>query len=493
MVGGVGSGKMTQQPGIEITFLGAAGEVTGSCFRVDAGGASFLVDCGMFQGNRDADEKNAAALDFAVRGLDFVVLTHAHIDHSGLLPRLAARGFTGPVYATPATIDLLGVMLPDSAHIQEMESARSRGADSRPRAGQSRSRDRERGREDPGEQPLYTVADAERSLLLLRPVAYDTAFEPCNSIRFRFRDAGHILGSAIVELWAEARGGTRKLVFSGDLGQPGRPVMRDPTPIAEADVLIVESTYGNRLHKTLATTYDELAQVLATTLPRGNVIIPAFAVGRTQEVLYVLADLVRRERAPALTIFVDSPLATRATEITAKYAAVLDRESQDLTRWLMANKQRVRVRFTETPQDSMAINSVTSGAVIVAASGMCEGGRIRHHLRHNLPRDECAIVFTGFQAAGTLGRQIVDGATRVRLFREDVPVRASVHTIGGLSAHADQGALLGWLSAFRAPPARTFVVHGEQETAAGFAALIGERLAWRAVEVPRRGDRARIA
>ena len=484
---------MAQRRGIEVTFLGAAGEVTGSCFRIEAGDTIFLVDCGMFQGGRDADEKNATALDFEVGELDFVVVTHAHIDHSGLLPRLAARGFQGPVYATPATIDLLGVMLPDSAHIQERESTRPRGADFRHRAGQSRVRDHDEAGSDRGEQPLYTVADAERSLQRLTAVAYDKVFEPAKSIRFRFRDAGHILGSAIVELWADADGGTRKLVFSGDLGQPGRPMMNDPTPVPDADVVIVESTYGNRLHKSLATTYDELAHVLATTLPRGNVIIPAFAVGRTQEVLHVLADLVRRGRAPGLTIFVDSPLATRATEITAKYAAVLDRESRDLTRWLVANKDLVRVRFTETPQDSMAINSVRCGAVIVAASGMCEGGRIRHHLRHNLPRDECAIVFTGFQAAGTLGRQIVDGATRVHLFRDDVPVRASVHTIGGLSAHGDQGALLGWLSAFRAPPTRAFVVHGEQATAAGFAGLIRERLSWPSVEVPQRGDRIRVA
>jgi metallo-beta-lactamase family protein len=282
-------------------------------------------------------------------------------------------------------------------------------------------------------------------------------------------------------------------VFSGDLGQPGRPVMDDPTPIADADVVIVESTYGNRLHKSLATTYDEFAQVLAATLPRGNVVIPAFAVGRTQEVLHVLADLVRQGRAPALNIFVDSPLATRATEITAKYAAILDRESRDLAGWVARNKDKVRILFTETPQDSMAINNVTRGAVIVAASGMCEGGRIRHHLRHNLPREECAIVFTGFQAPGTMGREIVDGATRVRLFRDDVPVRASVHTIGGLSAHCDQGALVAWLSAFSPPPARAFVVHGERATAIGFADLVRERLRWPSVEVPQRGDCVRIA
>jgi metallo-beta-lactamase family protein len=483
-------------PGLALAFLGAAGEVTGSCFRVDAGRTRFLVDCGMFQGGRDADEKNAAALGFDVGALDFVVVTHAHIDHSGLLPRLAALGFTGPVYATPATIDLLGVMLPDSAHIQEKEAewqrerARERG--NRDNVDAAR-RGRRNGSGNGPTQPLYTVADAEAALALLRPVAYGVVFEPVAGVRFRFRDAGHILGSAIAEVWVEAAGTWRKLVFSGDLGQPGRPVMDDPTKIPDADVLVVESTYGNRLHKSLPTTYDELAQVLAQTLPRGNVVIPAFAVGRTQEVLHVLADLVRRRRVPDLTIFVDSPLATRATEIHAKYAPVLDRESRDLAQWQAQHRDRVRVLFTETPQDSMAINNITQGAVIVAASGMCEGGRIRHHLRHNLPRAGSAVVITGFQAGGTLGRQLVDGAAHVRLFGADVPVRAAIHTIGGLSAHGDQAALLGWLAGFAAAPSRVFVVHGEQETATGFADLIRSRLAWPAVEVPRRGERVRLA
>jgi metallo-beta-lactamase family protein len=315
---------------------------------------------------------------------------------------------------------------------------------------------------------------------------------PRPGVRICLRDSGHILGSAIAEAWVAAGGSERKLVFSGDLGQPGRPILADPTPIAEADVLVVESTYGDRLHRSLASTYDELSAVLTTTLRRGNVLIPSFAVGRTQEVLHVLADLVRTGRAPDLSIFVDSPLATRATEITAKYASVLDRESRDVGAWLARHRERVQIRFTETPQDSMAINSITAGAVIVAASGMCEGGRIRHHLRRNLPRAESAIVFTGFQAGGTLGRQIVDGASHVRLFREDVPVRASVHTIGGLSAHGDQGALLGWLAGFRRAPQRTCVVHGELGTALGFADLVHARFGWPEVGVPRQGDCIRI-
>jgi metallo-beta-lactamase family protein len=471
----------------ELTFLGAAAEVTGSSFLIAANRTRFLVDCGLFQGGRDADDKNEAALDFDAGALAFVIVTHAHIDHSGLLPRLAARGFKGPVYATPPTVDLLGVMLPDSAHIQELDAewARER-ADRDQRSGRGRTAGAGLA------EPLYTVADAERCLRLLRSVEYGATTEPAPGIRFCFRDAGHILGSAIVELWLEQPGGTKKIVFSGDLGQPGRPVLPDPTSIPDADVLVVESTYGDRLHKTLATTYDEIAEVLATTLPRGNVVVPAFAVGRTQEILHVLTDLVRRGRSPDLTIFVDSPLATRATEITARYAAMLDRETRDLVQWQSQHRDRVRVMFTETPQESMAINTVTRGAVIIAASGMCEGGRIRHHLRHNLGRDECAVVFTGFQAGGTLGRQIVDGATRVRLFGAEIPVRAMVHTIGGLSAHGDQAALLQWLAAFRAPPAATYVVHGERETATGFAQLVRERLGFPAVTVPERGARCRV-
>ena len=471
---------------VTLGFLGAAGEVTGSCFRVDCAQGRFLVDCGMFQGGRAADDSNRAALDFDVRALDFVVLTHAHIDHSGLLPRLVALGFRGPIHATAATADLAAVMLPDSAHIQQKEYEWARAH--RDRAG-GRDRRRDAGFAATGDDaPLYTLDDAEDCLRRFRSVPYDHETPLAPGIVLRLRNAGHILGSAIAEVWIGNDGARRKLVFSGDLGQPNRPVLPDPTSVADTDALVVESTYGNRLHKSLATTYDEIAAVLTRTLPRGNVLIPAFAVGRTQEVLHVLADLVRQGRAPALNVFVDSPLAARATAITAKYAATLDRDTRDLAGWLAAHRDRVRITFTETPQDSMAINALRSGAVIVAASGMCEAGRIKHHLRHNLPREECAIVFTGFQAAGTLGRQLVDGASRVRLFREEVPVRASRHTIGGLSAHADQAALLGWLQGFRRPPTRCYVVHGEQSVATGFAELVRDRLQWPAVHVPVRGD-----
>ena len=434
---------------MKLRFLGAAGEVTGSCFLVDTGELRFLVDCGMFQGGRAAGERNRR-FAFDPRGLAFVLLTHAHIDHSGLLPRLVSHGFTGAIYATQATCDLAGVMLPDSAHLQEKEA------------------------EWRGEAPLYTVAEAQRALTHFVPVSYGEEVQPQSAVRCCFRDAGHILGSAIVEVFA----GGRKLVFSGDLGQPGRPIVADPTPIADADVLLVESTYGNRDHKSLAQTLDEFAFALNDTLAsrKGNVVIPSFAVGRTQELLYFIARLQDEKRLPAMNVFVDSPMALAATRITAKYAPLPDVHS---------------VRFTEDLAESKKINSIRSGAVIVSASGMCDGGRIRHHLRWNIDRPECALVFVGFQAAGTLGRRIVDGAKSVRLFGEQYAVRAKVFTVGGLSAHADRSALLAWLARFRRPPRQTWVVHGEPLSANALRDAIEAKRGWKAA-VPSAGQEADV-
>lgn len=424
---------------MRLRFLGAAGEVTGSCFLVETGETRFLIECGMFQGGRAADAKNRR-FAFDPRAIDFVLLSHAHIDHSGLLPRLVAAGFRGAVYCTEATRELCEVMLRDSAYLQEKE-AEWRGA-----------------------PPLYTVAEAEASLRHFVHQPYDSDAQPHASVRVRFRDAGHILGSAILEIWVQGR----KLVFSGDLGQPARPIVADPTPIAEADVLLVESTYGNRDHKTLVQTLDEFAYALNDTLAsrKGNVVIPSFAVGRTQEVLAHMAELQQARRLPErMNVYVDSPMALAATRITLKYAPMAAPE---------------RVRFTEDLAESKKINDVRSGAVILSASGMCEGGRIRHHLRWNVSRPECAIVFVGFQAAGTLGRRIVDGARTIRLFGEPTAVRAKVFTIGGLSAHADQSALLGWLAHFRRPPGATWIVHGEPLAANGLKDAAAQRLGWRA-------------
>jgi len=433
---------------------------------VRGGERAFLVDCGMFQGGADADRKNRARFAFDPAHIDFVLLTHAHIDHTGLLPRLVERGFKGPVYATAATCELLGVMLPDAAHVQERESA-----------------------------PLYSLAQAQACLRLLQAIDYERSIDLGGGMRCRFRDAGHILGSAIIELRSRDNGAVRKTVFSGDLGQPGRPIVNDPRCVTEADALMVESTYGNRLHKSLAATEDELAALLNDTLARrrGNIVIPAFAVGRTQELLHLLATLVRSSRVrEPFAVYVDSPLATQATRVILKHRDDVDVETRELIAWGRKNRDSaIQVRFTESLEESKRLKDVKHGAVIISASGMCDAGRIKYHLLHNLPRAESTIVFTGFQAAGTLGRRLVDGARTVRLFGDEIPVRARIATLGGLSAHADQEALLGWLRNFRQPPAHTFVVHGEILAAEAFAQRIRADLGWQ-VSVPHAGDAADV-
>ena len=321
-------------------------------------------------------------------------------------------------------------------------------------------------------------------------MAYGEDLQAHTSVRCRFQDAGHILGSAIVEVWVGAAGHTRKIVFSGDLGQPGRPIVRDPTAVAAADVLVVESTYGNRLHRPLQETVDELVVVIEDTLRRrqGNIIIPAFALGRTQELLHLLVDLCRQRKLPRLQVFVDSPMADKVTEITWRHKEFLDDETRALLSLRQSHPEWLDLRFTRSVDESIALNRIKAGAIIVAASGMCDGGRIKHHLRHHLGRPECAVVIIGYQAAGTLGRRLVDGDKHVRIFGEEVTVRAGIHTLGGLSAHADQAALLAWLEGFAEAPSRTFVVHGEAQTACGFADLVADRYGW-SVEAPAPGTR----
>jgi len=466
---------------MRLGFLGAAGEVTGSCTLVEAGDVRFMVDCGMFQGGPEARQKNQRALNvgFDVRQLDFVLLTHAHIDHSGLLPRLATLGFRGPIYATPATIALLEVLLPDSAHIQEKESE-----------WQLRHR-RRRGQGERGIQPpLYTVAQALASLKLLQPICYGRPQKLAKNVSVTFRDAGHILGSASLEVVVEGEGRPRRLVFSGDLGMPGRAVLCDPSPPpAEADVLLIESTYGDRLHRSLPETEEEIVGAIERTRAAGgNLIIPAFAVGRTQEIIYMLADLVRRKRVSSLKVYVDSPMANAATRITLDNPELLDPETRELIAWQRSHSDRMNIEFVADVERSKSLNDIRSGAVILSASGMCEAGRIKYHLRENLPRSECSILIAGFQAAGTLGRRLVDGARLVRIFGQTVPVRARIYTVGGLSAHADQAALLGWLRGFHHPPGKTFVVHGEAGSSANFRRAIEEQLGWSNVYQPAPGE-----
>ena len=454
---------------MKLTFLGGVQGVTGSCHHVETVHTQFLLDCGMFQGGREADGKNHEPFAFKPREIEFVLLTHAHIDHSGLLPRLVAEGFAGPIYATAATGDLLQVMLLDSAHIQEKEAEWRKT---------SRTRD---------SKPVYTVRDAERALRQLHVVAYGEELRPHPTLRCIYRDAGHILGSAIIEAWITEGAQVVKGVFSGDIGQPARPLVRDPTPIFEADFLLVESTYGNRLHRSMDETLKELEHAITDTLTRkkGNVIVPAFAVGRAQEMLYLLADLHRKGRLPPMKIYVDSPLAMQATEITLRHMAILDPDTAEVMNWAKKHHSGMQVNFVQDVEESMALHDIKHGAIIISASGMCDAGRIKHHLRYNLGRKECTILITGFQAAGTLGRRIVDGEKAVRIFGVPVPVRADIYTIGGLSAHADQGALLGWLAHFKRAPAHTFVVHGEPETAELFAGVVRDKLHWHNVVVPK--------
>ena len=455
---------------MRIQFLGAAREVTGSCYLIEAGGARFLVDCGLFQGGREAAPRNRAFPGFDVDSLDFALITHAHLDHCGLLPVLNRHAPRLPVYCTRPTADLLPVMLQDSAHIQ--------------------LRDHEhKGRWRDSPPPLYTPLEVERAMRQVSGVPYGVDFLPHPDVTVRFLDAGHILGSAIADIRVRDDGKVRRLVCSGDLGQPARPIVNDPETVNSADVLLVESTYGNRQHKSLEDTLRELLTAIDETLfkHKGNLIVPSFALGRTQEFLYLLQALCEQGELPKLNVFVDSPLARRATDVTLAHHEALDPMAQRFAAALRAGRLAYRLRFTQTPAESIAINKIRSGAIIVAASGMCEAGRIRHHLRHALPREECGILFTGFQASGTLGRRIVEGAKSVRLFGEVIPVRAQVYTLGGLSAHADQAALLSWLDAIRRPPQQTFVVHGEESTALAFATLLSEKRGWRAT-VPARGE-----
>ena len=466
---------------MRLSFLGAAGEVTGSCTLVETGNTRFLVDCGMFQGGPEARSKNLRALDFGfnAREIDFVLLTHAHIDHSGLLPRLAVLGFRGPVYATPATIALLEVLLPDSAHIQEKESE-----------WQLRNRNR-RGKGERGvTPPLYTVTQALATLKQLQPVSYHETISPADSVNVCFHDAGHILGSAWLEVTVSGEGRPRKLVFSGDLGMHDRPVLYDPEKVVpEADLLLIESTYGDRLHRSFRETEDEIVDAFARTqATHGNLIIPAFAVGRTQEIIYMLADLARRKRISPIKVYVDSPMASAATRITLDHPGLIDPETRELIAWQQKHPEKMKLEFVADVERSKALNEIRSGAVIISASGMCEAGRIKYHLRENLPRSECSILIAGFQAAGTLGRRLVDGALLVRIFGETVPVRARIYTVGGLSAHADQAALLDWLRGFHKAPGHTFVVHGEATASANFAQAIQERLGWQEVALPRQGE-----
>jgi metallo-beta-lactamase family protein len=436
--------------------------VTGSATLLEQGSLKWLVDCGMFQGGKELEKRNWKIQPYRAKDLSFILLTHAHIDHSGLIPKLVKEGFRGKVICTKATRDLCEVMLQDSGRIQEMEAEWQNRKGKRAGKGEA--------------VPLYTAEDAEESLQCFQPVSYGEIVQLTKGVKACFQDAGHILGSAIIEIWIREGGEEKKIVFSGDLGNFDQPIVRDPSIIEEGDVLWLESTYGDRLHKSREETVQELLKIVQEAIShRAKVVIPAFAVERTQDIIYTLGQSMRDGRLPTIPVYIDSPLAISATEIFKKNSDCFDRETQ---RILLGGENPLEIPgilYTRTTEESKAINEDPRPGIIVSASGMCDSGRIRHHLKHHLWREESHIVIIGYQAEGTLGRRIVDGAKTVRLFGEEIAVKAHIHTLGGFSAHADQKGLLAWISHLRNPRLEVLINHGEEKISTELSQLVSER------------------
>jgi len=448
---------------LKITFVGATRMVTGSCFYIQSNDTHLLVDCGFFQGSKEDEKRNEEPFPFNPADIQYLLLTHAHLDHSGLIPRLVKKGFRGKILTTKATVELCNMMLLDSAHIQERDAEWENKK--RMRAGR------------PLIQPLYTTDETTNSLAYFQGTAYNETVSLANNLKVRFQDAGHILGSAILELWIKEGAEEKKLVFSGDLGQKDLPIVKNPTSIEEGDYVFVESTYGNRMHKDIGKTTEEFCMAVTESMKNGgNVVIPAFAVGRTQNVLYILNQLSKEGKLKHFRAFVDSPMAVQATAITLNHPECFDEETREIVKGAKFSDSSLSLKFSESVEDSMAINKIKHGAIIISASGMCNAGRIRHHLKHNLWRSECSIIFVGYQAHGTLGRIIIEGAKEVKLLGDDIAVKAKIYTIGGFSAHADQQGLLEWLGAFKKKPRRVFVMHGEEDTALKFAETVKTQL-----------------
>jgi metallo-beta-lactamase family protein len=447
---------------VRVTCLGGAGAVTGSSYLVESpGGKKVLVDCGMFQGGRQMESRNWGDWGFDPKAVDTLFLTHAHIDHSGRIPKLVKDGFQGRIITSPPTAELCRIMLLDSAHIQEMDAE---------------WQNRKNKRQNRGEiQPLYTTSDAEKSLEYFEPVERDRIITVDSGLTARLRNAGHILGSCILELWVGEGEDKIKVVFSGDLGKKDQLIVRDPHEIFAADYLFVESTYGNRFHRSFEESKEELLEAIRYAHGNGEkVMIPAFAVERTQEIIYILAEFERAGLLPDMPVYLDSPLAIKATEIFRKNKAYYDDEAGAIVDKGLDPFSMPNLKFTQSTQESIRINEQSGPAIIIAGNGMCTAGRIKHHLKHNLWRPGASLVIVGFQARGTTGRRIVDGEKRVRIFRENVAVRARVFTIGGFSAHADQGDLVGWIGNFVESGPRVFVVHGEAAASEALAAKIRE-------------------
>lgn len=448
---------------IQVQFFGAAGEVTGSCHLVQLGEQRILLDCGLIQGDRKAEARNREPFPFDPKSIDAVVLSHAHIDHSGRIPLLIKSGYRGPIYTHRATADLCRTMLRDAGSLSEKDA-------------EWENRKRER-KGLPLVKPLFTMQDAEAAMEHFNILDYGQQQNILPGVTLCLSDAGHILGSAIVELWLKEKDQQRKLVFSGDLGRSGMPILADPTPIRAADLVLMESTYGDRLHRTWEETLIELQGIFNDTLAngKGNILIPAFAVGRTQEILYLFAKHYKEWGLDRWHIFLDSPMAIEATDAYARNSELFDDESLKLWRHHQERSLLPNLHFTRTAEESMQINRLRAGAIIIAGSGMCNGGRIKHHLKHNVWRKECHVIITGYQAYGTLGRAIVDGVEHIRLWGETVRVAAKIHTIGGLSAHADQNGLVKWYSQFENHPP-VVLVHGEAPASTGLAMRLRNEL-----------------
>lgn len=460
-----------------LTFLGATGQVTGSCYLLETESSRILLDCGLFQGSKETEKQNKADFPFDPAGIDAVVLSHAHLDHCGRLPMLVKGGFKGSVFLTEASFPLLELMLMDAAHLQlrdtEWENKR------RERAGK------------PPLEPLFTEADVNALLELRQPIAYDVETKIFPELSVSFHEAGHILGSSIVRLRINDKDKSKTLVFSGDLGNLNSPLMRDPTVLTQADVLLLESTYGDRDHKPLENTLDELREALAEAAESGgNVIIPAFAVGRTQDLIYWLGKIQRQGGLPQQQIYLDSPMAIRASNIYADNVHLFNIDDPEFTKtapdgwqaWLPG------LIYSQTAEESMAVNRIAGGVIIIAGSGMCTGGRIRHHLKYNLWRHNAHIIIAGFQAEGTLGRAIVDGKkSSLKILGAEVNVAAKVHTLGALSAHADQSQLLQWAGHFKEPKPRLYLIHGEKAAALSLQTCF-KRAGWN-TNIPRVGER----
>ncbi len=451
-----------------LTFYGATEIVTGSAYLLETGGRKILLECGLVQGSRDQEAANEQTFPFEPGKLDAVVLSHAHLDHSGRLPKLVADGFNGPIYMTQPTSELLEIMLKDAAFLEQRDTEWENKR--RSRAGQ------------PEIEPLFTLQDVEAALSLCEGVDYASRQQIADGIEFCFQDAGHILGSAIVEIFIREKGAQRKLVFSGDLGNSNAALLRDPVTIHEADVLLLESTYGDRNHRPMDETLEEFEAIITeASQDDGNILIPAFAVGRTQEVIFHLGELYQQGKLKQQAVYLDSPMAIATTEVYHRYQDIFNREDKAQLRHSRAGSLHTFLpvlRYSSSTEESMALNRIKGGAIIIAGSGMCTGGRIRHHLKHNLWRRNAHVVIVGFQARGTPGRALVDGATMFRLGGDEIAVKAKIHTLGGFSAHASQSQLIDWVEGFKRKP-EIYLVHGEPEA----KGVLGEKLSERGCKV----------